>query len=95
MTQYKQNTLIQNSFVQNEINLIKAKYGNISQEYQFDIIKDRKKAIQYVISKLQKNDILIIAGKGHENYQIIGKDKFFFSDYECAIEYTNEKNQYM
>jgi len=43
---------------------------------------DRKKAIQVAISKLQAGDILVVCGKGHENYQIIGKEKFHFDDGE-------------
>lgn len=47
-------------------------------------IADRKSAIIDTIAKLRKDDILLIAGKGHENYQIIGKEKFKFSDIEIA-----------
>ena len=43
-------------------------------------IIDRKEAIQHSISLLKKQDFLLIAGKGHENYQIIGSKKYFFSD---------------
>ena len=34
---------------------------------------------------LQKNDILIIAGKGHENYQIIGTTKYDYNDRDEVI----------
>ena len=47
---------------------------------------DRKNAIIDTIAKLKKNDILLIAGKGHEDYQIIGREKFKFSDIEIAKE---------
>ena len=43
---------------------------------------DRGNAIAYAMQSLKKNDILVIAGKGHENYQIIGTKKYFFSDYD-------------
>jgi len=45
---------------------------------------DRKKAIESAIESSDKNDIILIAGKGHETYQIIGKQKFDFSDKEIA-----------
>ena len=45
-------------------------------------IKGRANAIKYAISNLKDNDILVIAGKGHENYQIIGTDIIHFSDFE-------------
>lgn len=47
-------------------------------------IADRKSAIIDTIAKLRKDDILLIAGKGHEDYQIIGKERFKFSDIEIA-----------
>lgn len=47
---------------------------------------DRKKAIQTVINKASGNDVILIAGKGHEDYQIIGTQKNQFSDYEVAKE---------
>ena len=36
----------------------------------------REKAIEKAISLAEKNDIILIAGKGHENYQVIGREKF-------------------
>lgn len=38
-------------------------------------IENRKLAIKKAIDSLKRNDILLVAGKGHENYQIIGKEK--------------------
>lgn len=45
---------------------------------------DRRAAIAHAINCAQPNDIILIAGKGHEDYQIIGKEKSHFSDYEEA-----------
>jgi UDP-N-acetylmuramoyl-L-alanyl-D-glutamate--2,6-diaminopimelate ligase len=50
------------------------------------IEQDRKKAIEMAIKTAEKDDIVLIAGKGHENYQIIGKQKFPFSDKTIAQE---------
>ncbi len=41
---------------------------------------DRKKAIELALNAAGKNDIVLIAGKGHETYQIIGDKKLDFSD---------------
>ncbi|MHC4647709.1 MAG: UDP-N-acetylmuramoyl-L-alanyl-D-glutamate--2,6-diaminopimelate ligase [Planctomycetota bacterium] len=46
---------------------------------------DRKKAIALAIKTADKNDIVLIAGKGHETYQIIGTEKFDFSDKDVAL----------
>ncbi|MGL6169775.1 MAG: Mur ligase family protein, partial [Fusobacteriaceae bacterium] len=43
---------------------------------------DREKAIKKAIDLVCKNDIVVVAGKGHETYQIIGKTKFHFDDKE-------------
>ena len=43
-------------------------------------IPDRKKAIFYAVSNLKINEILIIAGKGHEKYQVINSSKIKFDD---------------
>ena len=49
-------------------------------------IPNRDKAIKYAISKLQKNDLLLIAGKGHESFQAIGIETLPFDDYTVAKE---------
>lgn len=48
------------------------------------VIEDRTEAIKTAISRASKNDIVAIAGKGHEEYQVIGSMKKFFSDIEVA-----------
>ena len=49
-------------------------------------IGDRKKAIKFGINIVKKNDILLIAGKGHEDYQIINNKRLFFSDHKIINE---------
>lgn len=43
---------------------------------------DRRKAIRLALSLGQKDDIIVLAGKGHEDYQIIGKEKFHLDERE-------------
>lgn len=50
------------------------------------IISDRREAIHQAIGKAKPGDVVIIAGKGHETYQIVGSDKFHFDDKEIARE---------
>lgn len=52
----------------------------------YQIIPDRREAISRAISLAKPNDVVIIAGKGHETYQIVGGDKFHFDDREVAAE---------
>lgn len=46
------------------------------------VIIDRRTAIQEAVKFCKKEDILVIAGKGHEDYQIIGETKIHFDDRE-------------
>ncbi len=41
---------------------------------------DRKKAIGLAISQASAGDVVLVAGKGHEDYQIVGSEKRFFDD---------------
>lgn len=49
-------------------------------------VGDRKKAIEYAIDSLSEEDILLIAGKGHENYQQQGEKLIHFSDKEIILD---------
>ena len=55
------------------------------------LIENRREAIRRAIELARKGDIIVIAGKGHEDYQIIGKVKYPFSDLETAREILNEE----
>jgi UDP-N-acetylmuramoyl-L-alanyl-D-glutamate--2,6-diaminopimelate ligase len=52
---------------------------------------NREKAIGLALNAAVKNDVVLIAGKGHEPYQIIGKQKFEFSDKKIADEYLKKR----
>jgi len=50
----------------------------------YRIITDRAEAIQAAVSEAKDGDLLLIAGKGHEDYQILGTQKIHFDDREEA-----------
>ena len=52
----------------------------------FSIVTDRRDAIFQAVERSRTGDVVIIAGKGHETYQIIGNNKFHFDDREVASE---------
>ena len=52
----------------------------------YEVIPDRREAIYRAIALAKSNDVVIIAGKGHENYQLVGGNKFHFDDREVAAE---------
>lgn len=53
---------------------------------------DRKKAIEKALSIAQNGDIILLAGKGHEEYQLIEGEKVPFSEKECIIDYMRRFN---
>src|SRR5437588_1905236 len=52
----------------------------------YDKIADRREAIHHAIEQARADDLVLIAGKGHEDYQIIGREVFHFDDREVARE---------
>ena len=52
--------------------------------------QNRKTAIEKSIDISNPGDIILIAGKGHENYQILGTDRLHFDDREIVERYLNE-----
>ena len=55
------------------------------------VIGNRKIAIKKAVNSLSEQDVLLIAGKGHENYQLIKNKKIFFSDKITAKEFLKKK----
>jgi len=58
----------------------------------YEIIENRRDAIFAGVGMLGAGDALIIAGKGHEDYQIVGAETVHFSDYETAVEALGRDN---
>ena len=50
----------------------------------YEKIADRREAIHHAIAQAREGDLVLIAGKGHEDYQIIGRETFHFDDKEVA-----------
>lgn len=57
----------------------------------YSVIIDREIAIKTAIFEAETDDIVLIAGKGHETYQIIGKQTIHFDDREVAKRMLQEK----
>ena len=52
----------------------------------YEVVVDRKEAIQLAVRKAQPGDLIMIAGKGHEDYQVLKTDVVHFDDREVAEE---------
>ena len=55
-------------------------------KHKFILELNRKKAIQDACELADNSDVILIAGKGHEKYQIKGDEKIEFNDKEILIE---------
>jgi len=51
------------------------------------VIENRREAIFWALENAQPGDVLLLAGKGHETYQIFGKEKTHFDEREVVAEY--------
>lgn len=67
-----------------EVGVREALHQRSHVEYQ--LVPDRREAIGIAVQLARKGDIVLIAGKGHEDYQIIGTKKIHFDDREIARE---------
>jgi UDP-N-acetylmuramoyl-L-alanyl-D-glutamate--2,6-diaminopimelate ligase len=63
--------------------------NNTKDNYEIEL--DRKKAIHSAIDKLNSNDLLLILGKGHEEFMIIKDQKIPFNDKKVVLDYLKNK----
>ena len=54
-------------------------------------VTDRREAIHLALAKAQPQDVILIAGKGHENYQILKNETIHFDDCEVVREFWENK----
>lgn len=73
---------------ENPNNIVSDMLHNLD-KFNYEIILNRKNAIIKGIQMLDKNDILLVLGKGHENYQIINNKRYNFDDKEVVLENIN------
>ncbi|MBC7658376.1 MAG: UDP-N-acetylmuramoyl-L-alanyl-D-glutamate--2,6-diaminopimelate ligase [Chitinophagaceae bacterium] len=66
--------------------IVKQILSGIVRKKNIEVIEDRLEAITYACHHAQASDSVLIAGKGHEDYQILGKTKFPFDDRLVAAE---------
>ena len=65
-------------------NILKDILKGVGNHTNYEVELDRRKAINKAIAQAEAGDIVLIAGKGHEDYQILPTGKIHFSDEEEA-----------
>lgn len=71
--------------------ILQIEEGMKKTDCEYKIIENRKEAIGYALSFAKNSDSIILAGKGHETYQILGKEKIHFDEREVVQEFLNLK----
>ncbi len=66
---------------------IKQGFTSLDTVFEYE---DRREALSFILGKAIAGDVVVVAGKGHETYQIIGDKKMFFDDGACIREWFNE-----
>lgn len=57
----------------------------VSADVTYEVEHDRKRAIEQVLRISSRDDVVLIAGKGHEDYQIIGSERIYFKDKDVVL----------
>lgn len=57
----------------------------------YKVICDRREAIGWAIDKAQPGDVILLAGKGHEDYQVIGHERIHMDEREIVAEYLSKR----
>lgn len=60
--------------------------GLEGKDVPYDVVADRREAIYHALKIAEKGDVIVLAGKGHEEYQIIGSEKKHFDEREVVAE---------
>ena len=58
----------------------------------YKVICDRKEAIAWAIDKAGPGDVILLAGKGHEDYQVVGHERVHMDEREIVAEYLKKRS---
>jgi UDP-N-acetylmuramoyl-L-alanyl-D-glutamate--2,6-diaminopimelate ligase len=65
---------------------------NVRPEERYVVLPDRRDAIRFAINKAEVGDLVLIAGKGHEDYQVLANGRIHFDDREEAAEALKQRS---
>jgi len=61
--------------------------AGLTPQVKHDVIVDRKQAVLATLSKANSDDVVLLAGKGHEDYIILGKDKVDYNERQVVMDF--------
>ena len=80
-----------NSRSEKTLDIVEGILAGIGDQARVIVIEDRREAIDYAISQANKEDLVLLAGKGAELTQTLSHGEFAFSDYQCALDVLNKR----
>ena len=80
-----------NPRTENPMAIIDGIVAGIPKSFDYVVEADRSKAIEIAILKANPEDVIMVVGKGHEDYQILGTEKIHFDDREQCKNSLNKK----
>ena len=75
-----------NSRSEEPMKIIEEIVSGIGKETDYIIVPERRRAVEFAIREAHSEDIILLAGKGHEEYEIDASGKHYFSEREIAAE---------
>ena len=79
-----------NSRSENPADIISDILAGVDKESEFAVVPDRAEAIRYAVKHARTGDIILLAGKGHENYEIDHRGKHPFCEKDIAVQAAKE-----
>jgi len=64
----------------------------LTSQAQYKVIVDREQAVLATLSKANHDDVVLLAGKGHEDYIILGKDKIDYNERQVVMDFFKHNN---
>ncbi|MCW8865972.1 MAG: UDP-N-acetylmuramoyl-L-alanyl-D-glutamate--2,6-diaminopimelate ligase [Colwellia sp.] len=65
----------------------------LSGKAELTVIENRKQAVLTTLAKAQTGDVVLLAGKGHEDYIILGTDKINYNERQIVMDYYHQAQQ--
>jgi UDP-N-acetylmuramoyl-L-alanyl-D-glutamate--2,6-diaminopimelate ligase len=78
---------------ENSTDIVNAILSGCENSHKIEVIQNREQAIQSAISNALEGDCIVIAGKGHEDYQEINGTTLAFSDRDCVLAALEMRNK--